>query len=57
MNDELRAELITARPAGRLGVPRDTADLVGFLLSDRGRWINGQVLSSNGGFPTGRPPV
>ena len=39
-------------PAGRLGTPRDTADLVRFLFSEAGGWINGQLLHSNGGFKT-----
>ena len=34
--------------------PSTTANLVRFLLSDRGRWINGQLLYSNGGFPRGQ---
>jgi len=38
-------------------VVADIANLVRFLLSDQGRWINGQLLYSNGGFPRGRPPV
>ena len=36
--------------AGRLGTPADTADLVAFLLSPRGRWVTGQLLASDGGF-------
>lgn len=39
-------------PAGRLGTPRDTADLVRFLLSEAGGWITGQILLSNGGYKT-----
>ncbi|MET1064151.1 MAG: SDR family oxidoreductase [Arthrobacter sp.] len=35
---------------GRLGTQQDAANLVSFLLSERGGWINGQVLHSNGGF-------
>jgi 3-oxoacyl-[acyl-carrier protein] reductase len=35
---------------GRLGTPRDTANLIAFLCSDQGGWINGQLLHSNGGF-------
>ena len=27
----------------------DTANLVSFLCSDAGEWINGQILYSNGG--------
>lgn len=52
MNDEIRAGGIEQTPAGRLGTPRDTADLVTFLLSPAGGWITGQVLYSNGGFRT-----
>ena len=44
---------IAQTPAGRLGTPADTADLVRFLMSDTGAWITGQVLYSNGGFATG----
>jgi 3-oxoacyl-[acyl-carrier protein] reductase len=52
MTDEIRAMGTADTPAGRLGTPEDTADLVRFLLSDQGAWINGQVLYSNGGFRT-----
>ena len=45
------------QPTGRLGTVRDVANLVTFLLSEQGKWINGQLLHSNGGFPTGRLPV
>jgi 3-oxoacyl-[acyl-carrier protein] reductase len=50
MDDELRSWAIGRTPAGRLGTPEDTADLVRFLLSDAGGWITGQLLHSNGGF-------
>lgn len=40
-------------PAGRLGGADDTSNLVRFLLSEAGSWINGQVLYSNGGFKAG----
>ena len=50
MSDEIRASGIAATPAGRLGTPADTANLVSFLCSERGGWINGQLLLSNGGF-------
>ncbi|MFJ6850858.1 SDR family oxidoreductase [Streptomyces sp. NPDC091271] len=46
----LKARLTEATPLGRLGVPRDCANLVGFLCSERGGWINGQLLSSDGGI-------
>lgn len=37
-------------PDGRWGTPDDVADLVEFLVSDRGAWIRGQVIDSEGGF-------
>jgi 3-oxoacyl-[acyl-carrier protein] reductase len=52
MDAPIRAAGIAQTPAGRLGTPNDTADLVRFLMSDAGGWINGQILYSNGGFKT-----
>jgi 3-oxoacyl-[acyl-carrier protein] reductase len=52
MDDRIRAFGVAETPAGRLGTPRDTADLVRFLFSEAGGWINGQLLHSNGGFKT-----
>jgi 3-oxoacyl-[acyl-carrier protein] reductase len=57
MTAEVRAQLTAMQPGGRLGTPVDVANLVRFLLSEQGRWINGQLLHSNGGFPKGRLPV
>lgn len=50
MNDDIRAAGIRETPLARLGTPEDTANLVDFLCSPRGQWINGQLLMSNGGF-------
>jgi 3-oxoacyl-[acyl-carrier protein] reductase len=50
MTPEIRQIGLAQTPAGRLGTPADTADLVRFLMSDAGGWITGQVLYSNGGF-------
>ena len=36
-------------PHTRLGEPADIAAAVAFLLSDDGEWVNGQVLSVDGG--------
>jgi 3-oxoacyl-[acyl-carrier protein] reductase len=52
MDEETRAWCIGATPAGRLGTAKETADLVRFLFSEPGSWINGQLLYSNGGFKT-----
>ncbi len=37
-------------PSGRFGEPDDPARLIAWLVSDEGRWMVGQVLSSEGGF-------
>ena len=52
MTPEIRQAATLQTPAGRLGTPGDTADLVRFLMSDAGGWITGQLLHSNGGFRT-----
>jgi 3-oxoacyl-[acyl-carrier protein] reductase len=57
MTHEVRERLLADQPTGRLGTPTDTANLVRFLLSERGAWINGQLLHSNGGYPRGRLPI
>jgi 3-oxoacyl-[acyl-carrier protein] reductase len=35
---------------GRLGQPRDIADVVALLVSDEARWITGQNIRANGGI-------
>lgn len=50
MDDAARTALAAQTPGGRLGGTGTVANLVRFLVSDRGAWINGQLLSSNGGF-------
>jgi 3-oxoacyl-[acyl-carrier protein] reductase len=52
MTPEIRESGTQQTPAGRLGTPRDTANLVRFLMSDAGSWITGQLLHTNGGFRT-----
>lgn len=39
-------------PAGRFGKPEEVAALVGFLASDEAAYINGEVISINGGLYT-----
>lgn len=36
-------------PLGRMGEPEDIAEVVAFLASREGHWVNGQVLQANGG--------
>jgi 3-oxoacyl-[acyl-carrier protein] reductase len=37
-------------PFGRIGETKDISPVVGFLASDSGEWINGQIIGVNGGF-------
>ena len=50
MDDELKQAVIADTLAGRLGTAEDAANLVAFLCSAEGGWINGQLLQSDGGF-------
>lgn len=50
MAEEQKADTVRATPGGRLGTPRDCANLVTFLCSEKGAWINAQLLFSNGGI-------
>ena len=37
-------------PLGRLGHPRDIADVFAFLVSEDARWVTGQIIGVNGGI-------
>jgi 3-oxoacyl-[acyl-carrier protein] reductase len=50
MDDDLRESARARNPLGRNGTPQDTANLVSFLLSEQGGWVNGQHLFSDGGW-------
>lgn len=50
MSDQIRAAVLVDHPQGRLGEPADIADVVTFLVSERGRWVSGQLLHVDGGF-------
>jgi 3-oxoacyl-[acyl-carrier protein] reductase len=50
MSDELMEQVGRATFLGRVGQPQDCANLVRFLCSPEGGWINGQLLYSNGGI-------
>lgn len=42
--------LKNAIPLARLGQPQEIAQVVSFLASQKGGWINGQVIRANGGL-------
>jgi 3-oxoacyl-[acyl-carrier protein] reductase len=50
MDERLKADLRAATPLGRLGTAEDAANVVRFLCSDAGGWVNGQLLNANGGL-------
>ena len=49
-SDEDKKVLADETPMGVLGIPEDIASAVSFLVSEKARFITGQVLSVNGGF-------
>ncbi|MCU1395993.1 MAG: dehydrogenase [Ilumatobacteraceae bacterium] len=50
MNDSIEAEVRARNLQPRVGVPADCANLVRFLCSPDGQWINSQLLYSDGGL-------
>ena len=47
--DELYAEVAQKIPVRRLGEPEDVARAAAFLLSDEASYINGTILTLDGG--------
>jgi NAD(P)-dependent dehydrogenase (short-subunit alcohol dehydrogenase family) len=50
MSPELKSRPSMSNPIGRVSDPYDAANLVQFLPSDQGGWLNAQFLRSDGGF-------
>lgn len=50
LTPEDMAALADETPLGVIGQPCDIAETVAFLVSDKARFITGQVISPNGGF-------
>jgi NAD(P)-dependent dehydrogenase (short-subunit alcohol dehydrogenase family) len=54
MQDSLRLRQLEQRiPAGRFGRPEEVADVVDWLLSERSSYVNGAVLTVDGGETAG----
>ncbi|GIH70919.1 SDR family oxidoreductase [Sphaerimonospora thailandensis] len=49
-SEQLINQIAAASPLERLGTPEDIARAVTFLAGPGGRWVNGQVLFTNGGL-------
>jgi 3-oxoacyl-[acyl-carrier protein] reductase len=47
--EEFKAERAKAIPVGRVGVPRDVANVIAFLASDEASFVSGQVIYVAGG--------
>lgn len=50
MTEEYRRIGIQLSPMKRLGVPKDIADVVAFIVSEEARWITGQTIQAGGGI-------
>lgn len=49
-DEETIGRLAAQPPLERLGTPQDIAEVVAFLASPAGHWVNGQVVRANGGI-------
>lgn len=50
LKDEIKETMLNAIPLNTLGKPKDIANLVVFLASDRSDYITGQVINVDGGL-------
>lgn len=50
LSEEAIAALCEETPLGRLGTPREVAEVVLFLAGEGGAFITGQIIGVNGGF-------
>lgn len=49
-DDATLDRLAKLAPLERIGTPEEVAEVVGFLASPAGHWVNGQVVRANGGI-------
>ncbi len=54
--DEVRRQLATLHPVGRIGDPADVGDVAVWLAGDESRFVTGQVITVDGGR-LARPPL
>ena len=47
---DYETELAAGTPLGRIGRPKDIADIAVFLASDESGWVNGQTIFAAGGY-------
>ena len=51
-SDEAKARILSRTPMGRLGEPREIADVVAYLLSDAASYVTGEIVVVDGGRMT-----
>lgn len=50
LNRETIKSIVDETPLSRIGTPKDVANLVKFLCSDKANFITGQIITVDGGF-------
>lgn len=50
LSEAQKAQLLQGIPLGRLGEPKDIAEVVRFLVSEKGSYVTGQTIHVNGGM-------
>lgn len=53
INPSAKEKIMASIPLRRLGMPKDIADAVEFLVSDKATYITGQTLIIDGGLVNG----
>jgi 3-oxoacyl-[acyl-carrier protein] reductase len=48
--EEAKQRSAALSPFNRIGTPREVAEVVGFLASDKASWVHGQIVQPNGGM-------
>jgi len=48
--EEAKQRSAALSPFNRIGTPKEVAAVVGFLASEKGSWVHGQIVQPNGGM-------
>ena len=51
LHGEAERQIVAMTTLGRIGLPDDIAEVVGFLVSNGGRWVTGQYIEASGRHP------
>ena len=50
LDEDAKIELANSTPLGRIGTPKEAANVIEFLCSEKANFITGQVILCDGGF-------